>query len=343
MSNPDHRYVSRAMQLAKMGLGDTRPNPLVGCVIVYDGRIIGEGYHRRYGGPHAEVEAVSRVADLSLLNQSTVYVNLEPCSHHGKTPPCSDLLIRHGVRRVVIANEDPNPLVAGRGIRRLREHGIEVETGVLAPVGHHLNRRFFTFHQHRRPYIILKWAQTRDGYLARANGDSKWISGIRARQWVHRWRAEEAAILVGRGTARQDNPQLTTRHWAGHDPIRVVLDPGGRLDAGLHLFDGRVPTLRFVTGPPRHAGDVTVPGTSYLSEVLHELYRRDIQSVLVEGGAATLRSFLEAGLWDEARVFTGRQLFGDGISAPDMAQSPDTSKVIGEDELKIFFHTKTIE
>ena len=202
--------MQRALELARLGLGNVSPNPMVGCVIVKDGKIIGEGHHEQYGGPHAEVNAVQAVKDQSLLPQSTAYVTLEPCSHFGKTPPCADLLVRHQVKRVVICNEDPNPLVAGQGIERLRNAGIEVEIGLLREEGRVLNRRFFTAFEKKRPYVILKWAQTTDGFVARENYDSKWISNTYSRQLVHKWRAEEDAILVGTNTARYDNPSLTT-------------------------------------------------------------------------------------------------------------------------------------
>ncbi|MEQ9412696.1 MAG: bifunctional diaminohydroxyphosphoribosylaminopyrimidine deaminase/5-amino-6-(5-phosphoribosylamino)uracil reductase RibD, partial [Cyclobacteriaceae bacterium] len=217
----DKFYMLRAMELAKNGIGHVSPNPLVGCVIVYEGKIIGEGWHGKYGEAHAEVNAVNAVADKSILNGAAVYVNLEPCAHTGKTPPCADLLVKHKVKRVVIANVDPNPLVAGKGIAKLKDAGVEVLTGVLEEAGRELNKRFFTFLKHKRPFVILKWAQTSDGFIARENFDSKWISNEYSRKLVHKWRTEEDSILVGYNTALYDNPKLTARDWTGRNPVRI--------------------------------------------------------------------------------------------------------------------------
>jgi diaminohydroxyphosphoribosylaminopyrimidine deaminase/5-amino-6-(5-phosphoribosylamino)uracil reductase len=340
MSNPEIKYMSRALQLAENGLGLVRPNPVVGCVIVHNDRIIGEGFHHRFGGAHAEVEAINSVNDPSLLKESTVFVTLEPCSHHGKTPPCSDLLIHHRVKKVVVANVDPNPLVAGKGIKKMQSNGIEVITGVLKDQGRFLNRRFFTFHEQKRPFIVLKWAQTSDGFVARTNHDAKWISGTRSRQLVHRWRAEEAAILVGKNTVTYDDPSLTTRDWAGTHPLRIILDRKGSLDTNHHVFDEEVETIRFVTVDPKLKSDVQIDG-GFLSEVLTELYNRNIQSVFVEGGAAILSTFIKQGLWDEARVFTSRAKFGEGIAAPQIDEVKVSEQPIETDLLSIYENKKT--
>lgn len=239
------QFMRRALELAEWGRGYVSPNPLVGCVIVHEDRIIGEGWHREYGGPHAEVNAVNSVENQALLSESTVYVTLEPCAHWGKTPPCANLLVEKKVKKVVIAATDSNPLVGGRGIEILKNAGIEVETGILEKDARWQNRRFFTQIEKQRPYVILKWAQTQDGFVAKENFDSKWISNSHSRQLVHKWRAEEDAILVGKNTAAYDNPRLDVRDWVGKNPIRVVLDSKLELSSELNLFDQSIPTLVF--------------------------------------------------------------------------------------------------
>jgi len=235
--------MQRALDLAERGKGAVRPNPMVGCVIVHEEKIIGEGYHEQYGGPHAEVQAFASVSDPQLLAEATVYVSLEPCSHWGKTPPCANLLVEKGIKSVVVATLDPNPLVAGKGVQLLEVAGISVQVGLLEQEARWQNRRFFCQQEKHRPYVILKWAQTQDGFIARENFDSKWISGTQSRQLVHQWRAEEQAILVGKNTALHDNPRLNVRDWTGSDPIRVVLDSKLELPTDLHLFDQQIPTL----------------------------------------------------------------------------------------------------
>ncbi len=242
---PDELLILRTFELARLGMGSVSPNPQVGCVIVKDGIVIGEGWHQKYGQAHAEVNAAANVKDKSLISGSTVYVNLEPCSHTGKTPPCADMLIEHRVKKVIISNVDTNPLVGGSGIKKLRDAGIEVITGVLEKEGREINKRFFTFHEQQRPYIILKWAQTADGLIARSNYESKWISNEFSRQLVHKWRSEEDAVLVGTKTAAHDNPMLTVRDWSGRDPVRLVIDRFLRLPDKLNLFDQSVKTICF--------------------------------------------------------------------------------------------------
>lgn len=336
----DQHYMRRALELAQLGLGKTSPNPMVGCVIVHEERIIGEGYHQCYGGPHAEVNAVADVADKGLLKESTVYVTLEPCSHFGKTPPCADLLIEHQVKKVIICNEDPNPLVSGNGICKLKEAGIAVDVGLLAGVGNVLNKRFFTSFVNSRPYVILKWAQTSDGFVARENFDSKWISNQYSRQLVHKWRSEEDAILVGKNTAKHDNPSLTTREWEGKNPLRVVLDTSLELSSDLHLFDGKVKT--FVLTRRKKADtdnlkylqvDAITPGT-----ILAELHKKRIQSIIIEGGSQTLQSFIDANLWDEARVFTAPATFEKGISAPAQNGKLIHEEDVLQDHLQIYIN-----
>ncbi|MFZ5973334.1 MAG: bifunctional diaminohydroxyphosphoribosylaminopyrimidine deaminase/5-amino-6-(5-phosphoribosylamino)uracil reductase RibD [Bacteroidota bacterium] len=315
----DELFMQRSLDLAVLGTGSVSPNPRVGCVVVHEGKIIGEGWHRQYGGPHAEVNAIQSVSDASLLPFSTLYVNLEPCSHFGKTPPCADLLIEKKVKKVVVANLDSNPLVAGSGIKKMRAAGIEVITGVLEKQGRELNKRFFTFVEKQRPYIILKWAQTSDGFMAHENYESKWITGELARQRVHQWRSEEDAVLVGTRTAAHDNPQLNVRDWSGRNPTRVVLDRFLRLSEKLHLFDRSQPTLCYNVlkhEEHTHLKLIRVDEADFLPQVLHDLYRQKIQSVIVEGGPQTLLLFIQAGFWDEARIFISPRTFVKGIAAP---------------------------
>ncbi|HEY0653243.1 MAG TPA: bifunctional diaminohydroxyphosphoribosylaminopyrimidine deaminase/5-amino-6-(5-phosphoribosylamino)uracil reductase RibD [Chryseosolibacter sp.] len=332
-------FMQRAMDLALLGLGNVAPNPLVGCVIEVDGRIIGEGYHRRYGEAHAEVNAVNSVADKSLLTEATVYVNLEPCAHYGKTPPCADLLIEHQVKKVVISNVDSNPLVGGKGIAKLVSAGIVVESGVLENEGRELNKRFFTYIEKKRPYVILKWAETSDGFIARENFDSKWISGEESRQLVHRWRAEEPAILVGTNTALHDDPQLNVRNWSGNDPVRVVIDKNGTLPKSLKLFDGQQRTIVYTTreiSSQKNLEFVTLRTDEFLKGLLADLYSKALQSVIVEGGASTLCHFINNGMWDEARVFTSSTTFGKGIPAPALNAKVVMETKIAGDTLKIY-------
>jgi len=330
--------MQRALELARLGLGNVSPNPMVGCVIVKDDKIIGEGYHEQYGGPHAEVNAVQAVKDQSLLPQSTTYVTLEPCSHFGKTPPCADLLVRHQVKRVVICNEDPNPLVAGQGIERLRNAGIEVEIGLLREEGRVLNRRFFTAFEKKRPYVILKWAQTADGFVARENYDSKWISNTYSRQLVHKWRAEEDAILVGTNTARYDNPSLTTRDWKGKNPVRFFIDRTLGLNKGMHLMDGTVPTYCFTEGEGENRTNLTFIQQEQIvpEAILASISELKIQSLIIEGGSGLLDSFIERGLWDEARVFIAPHTFGRGIAAPHISGELLSEEDVLEDRLLIY-------
>lgn len=334
--NQDEHYMSRCFDLALKGLGSVSPNPLVGCVIVHNGSIIGEGWHQKYGGPHAEVNAVASVADRNLLPESTVYVNLEPCSHHGKTPPCADMLVEHRVKKVVISNVDSNELVSGKGIEKLRKAGIEVITGVLEDEGRYLNRRFFTFIEKRRPYIILKWAQTSDGFISRNSHDSARISNELTQKLVHRWRTEEDAFLVGTQTAATDNPKLNVREWVGRNPVRIVIDRNLRLDRSLHLFDGSQQTIVYNTIKNEEHKDLTYVKTNGVQEMLNDLYKKKIQSIVVEGGAKTLELFISSGLWDEARVFSCHVEFGEGLKAPSMPGWPVSEEKIGNADLYFF-------
>jgi diaminohydroxyphosphoribosylaminopyrimidine deaminase/5-amino-6-(5-phosphoribosylamino)uracil reductase len=341
--SPDELFMQRALDLAQLGRGSVSPNPLVGCVIVHNTTIIGEGRHEKYGEAHAEVNAVAAVNDKSLLSKSTVYVNLEPCSHFGKTPPCADMLAAHRVKKVVIANLDPNPLVSGKGIKKLKDAGIEVVTGVLGEKGDALNKRFFTFFSKKRPYIILKWAETADGFIARENFDSKWISNEHSRQLVHKWRSEEDAVLVGTGTALHDNPALTVRDWSGRNPIRIVIDRYNRLPQTLTLFDGQQQTLCYTTTKNeirQNLAFVKVKESSFQKELLDDLFKRNIQSVIIEGGATTLQQFINNNLWDEARIFTSRQEFGSGIPAPQFNGNLTATESVWNDTLTFYTPSK---
>jgi diaminohydroxyphosphoribosylaminopyrimidine deaminase/5-amino-6-(5-phosphoribosylamino)uracil reductase len=341
MKNPDHHndsfFMMRALELAREGIGLVSPNPLVGCVIVHENEIIGEGWHRKYSHAHAEVNAVNAVCNKALLKESTVYVNLEPCSHFGKTPPCADMVIAQQVKKVVVANLDSNPLVAGNGIKKLRDAGIQVITGVCEKEGRELNKHFFTFMEKQRPYIILKWAQTADNFIARENYDSKWISNEYSRQLVHKWRGEEDAVLVGTKTVFHDDPQLNVRDWTGRNPVRIVLDRFLRLNAKLHVFDKTQRTLCYNVMKHKEHDSLSlcrVDEEDFIKNMVTDLYKRKIQSVIIEGGAQTLMSFIEAGLWDEARIFISPKLFGKGIQAPEIKGQLITEELVMGDTLR---------
>jgi diaminohydroxyphosphoribosylaminopyrimidine deaminase / 5-amino-6-(5-phosphoribosylamino)uracil reductase len=343
MSKQDHHseefFMQRAHELATLGRGSVSPNPMVGCVIVCDGKIIGEGWHRKYGEAHAEVNAVKAVTDKSFLTKSTVYVNLEPCSHFGKNPPCADMLIKEKVKKVVVSNVDANPLVAGEGIKKLMAAGIEVITGILSKEGRDLNCRFFTFIEQHRPYIILKWAQTADGFIAHENFDSKWISNEISRQLVHKWRSEEDAVLVGKRTAQHDNPMLNVRDWTGRNPMRVVIDRSLELSDTLHLFDRSQPTICYNVLKHEIRENlqlIKLAEKDFLKHLVADLYEKKIQSLIVEGGTQTLQSFIDTGLWDEARIFSSSKLFEKGIVSPRIQGKLIAQQELQTDSLKIY-------
>ena len=340
--------MSRCIELAGLGAGNVSPNPMVGAVIVHDESIIGEGYHQQYGQAHAEVNAVNQVLakydnPAELLKNSIIYVSLEPCAHYGKTPPCADLIIKHQISNVVVGCRDPFEQVDGKGIEKLRDAGIDVISGVLEEECQWLNRRFFTRVQKQRPYVILKWAQTDDGYFAPSDKSQFWITGEASRQLVHKWRSEEDAILVGKNTAAIDDPQLDTRHWSGKSPKRVVIDRRLELSHNLKIYDQSIETLVFnelrtdVEGKVKYIAledfDRFVP-----QYILFQLYLQDVQSVIIEGGAQTLNAFIEEGLWDEARIFTGEVLLRQGISAPNIAGIAGDELLVGSDRLKILYN-----
>jgi len=321
----EEKFMLRAIGLARLGMGNVSPNPMVGCVIVHQGVIIGEGFHCEFGKPHAEVNAVNSVKDKALLKKSTMYVTLEPCSHHGKTPPCADLILRCGIPHVVVGTVDPFAEVAGRGIERLRNGGCKVLQGYLEAACLELNRRFFTFHQQKRPYIILKWAQTADGFIdidrsQEHYGQPTWITNDLSRIAVHKMRTDESAILVGTNTAQKDNPSLTVREWSGRSPLRLVVDNTLKLSDGLALFDQSVPTVVYtskaISGKRNLEFKQILFNGNELAQILADLHERGVQSLIVEGGQMLLNSFISRGVWDEARVFTGKCLFHKGVKAP---------------------------
>ncbi|MCL6523141.1 MAG: bifunctional diaminohydroxyphosphoribosylaminopyrimidine deaminase/5-amino-6-(5-phosphoribosylamino)uracil reductase RibD [Thermoflavifilum sp.] len=354
----DERWMLRALQLAVQAAGNVAPNPMVGAVLVYREKIIGEGYHAVFGGPHAEVNAVHAVPKhfQHLLPESTLYVNLEPCAHVGKTPPCTDLIISKRIPRVVIGISDPNPQVAGKGISHLKQAGIEVHTNVLEKSCRWVNRRFLTFHQYRRPYVILKWAQSKDGYLAPANRTRLTLSDLYTAYWVHRWRAEEAAILVGAQTAISDNPMLNNRYWWPSTqaldapfprltPVRMVIDPHLRVPQHVHLFDQSMTTWIFNYHKTAQQGSTYWIAIdrhrSVVEQVLEQAFQNGIQSIIVEGGEITLQHFIDADCWDEARIIYTKKLIGSGIPAPLLTHATwVTEQQCGSDLICWFQHTQ---
>lgn len=338
------KYLKRCIELAKNGLGTTYPNPLVGSVIVYENQIIGEGWHKKAGEPHAEVNAINSVKDKSLLPKATIYVSLEPCSHFGKTPPCSDLIIENKIPNVVIGTVDPNEKVAGKGIQKLLIAGHNVTIGVLDDECLELNKRFFTFHQKKRPYIILKWAETADGFIAPLRKDEQkpvWITNQYSRQLVHKWRTEEQAILVGTQTVLDDNPSLNVRDWKGNHPVKIIVDRQNRLPENLNVFNSKEKT--FILSETKKDfknqtchSEVINFNRDLAQEICDSLFENNIQSVIIEGGARTLQTFIESNLWDEARVFKGKNAFIEGTKAPLLSGKLVNKQSILEDELLIF-------
>ena len=340
MKNFDEQMMQRCIQLAKNGLGTTYPNPLVGCVIVHNEKIIAEGWHQKAGKPHAEVNAINQIKDKEILKNSTLYVSLEPCAHHGKTPPCADLIIQNQIPKVIVGTVDPFAKVNGLGIRKMKDAGIEVVSGILQAECSDLNKRFFTFHQKKRPYVILKWAQTADGFMATEKDEQKWITNEFSKQFVHKWRTEEQAILVGTKTAEIDNPQLIARLWSGNQPIRLVLDKDLKLNENLNLFDQSQRTIVFTEKEKFNQENlefVKIHFDENLPEsILFKLYELEIQSVIIEGGKRTLESFIEKDLWDEARIFTSENRWNSGIQSPEFQGELIHSQKIKSDKLEIF-------
>lgn len=340
----DTLYMRRCLDLAVRGLGPTRSNPVVGSVIVHAGRIIGEGFHEQYGGGHAEVNAVASVApeDRVWLPQSTIYVTLEPCFHFGKTPPCVDLILRERIGRVVVAVTDPFPEVAGRSLEKLRAAGVAVVTGVLEAEARWVMRRFLTQVEAQRPYVILKWAQSRDGYIGQ-EGRSVWLTSAAASRVTHRWRAQEAAILVGSTTVRTDDPALTARHGYAPSPVRVVVNAGGDLPATAQVWNGEASTIwvtaRTGLSPKGLPGSVThlpLDAPHDVATLWTALRGQGLKSIIVEGGAQVMNAVIASGLWDEARIWTAPVTLGEGLAAPRLATPPRDTRYIGRDRLDFF-------
>ena len=348
--NTHEFYMNRCIELAKNGLGTTYPNPLVGSVIVYDNRIIGEGWHRKSGEAHAEVNAIQSVKDKTLLSKATIYVSLEPCSHFGKTPPCSDLIIAHKIPNVVIGTVDPFAKVSGNGIKKLIENNINVTVGILEDECNELNKRFFTFHRKKRPYIILKWAESQDGFIApdknlRATAHDKlspvWITNPYSRQLVHKWRTEEQAILLGTNTVLEDNPKLDARDFDGNHPTRIIIDKSNQISDIFSVKNGKTLSYFFtendiLTKKENIIYENIVFDTDFLLILTNRLHKYEIQSVLIEGGAKTLQSFIDMNLWDEARVFVGKTELHSGIKAPILESVSNKTISIMDDTLKFF-------
>jgi diaminohydroxyphosphoribosylaminopyrimidine deaminase/5-amino-6-(5-phosphoribosylamino)uracil reductase len=335
MLNAEETYMRRCLDLARLGEGHTAPNPMVGAVLVHDGRIIGEGYHKQYGQSHAEVNCIHSVKkeDESKIGKAVLYVSLEPCTHTGKTPPCTDLIIRKKIPKVVIACKDPFREVNGRGIEKLKAAGVEVHLGVLEDESIGLNKRFFVFHIQKRPYIVLKWAQSANGKIASADSRRVFISNEFTNRLVHKWRAQEASILVGTNTALLDDPSLTLRFWNGRQPLRLILDRTLRLPLSLKVFDRLTKTIVFNNIKQLEEANLEYrqvsSESSLVGQVIRDLYLLNIQSVLVEGGSKLLQSFIDEEVWDEARVITNEELFiENGISSPVLSQAQISSNEI---------------
>ena len=342
--NHEH-YIKRCLEISKLGIGTTRPNPSVGAVLVVDDRIIGEGFTSPYGGNHAEVNAISTVRDSSLLATATMYVTLEPCSHFGKTPPCADLIIKSEIKKVVIGCIDSNVLVAGKGVERLQNAGCEVIVGVLEKECKAHHKRFFTFQTKKRPFIILKWAQTLDAYVApknRAIQAPVWITNEASRQLVHKWRSEEQAILVGTTTVLDDNPRLDVRYWKGEDPVRIVIDKELKISTNLKVYDGSVKTIFINERSTSVKGAIFFEKINFSKPIAIQicavLFKHNIQSLIVEGGTKTIQTFIDENLWDEARVFSGEVHFNDGVNAPKFDVIPTNKENIKGDILKTYLN-----
>lgn len=339
---PDEKFMQRCLDLAKLGQGNVAPNPMVGAVLVHDGKIIGEGFHEQYGEAHAEVNAIANVADKNLLSQATIYVNLEPCAHFGKTPPCSNLIIDSKIPNVVIGCVDSYAEVSGKGIAKMSAAGVNVKVGVLENECLAFNRRFFTFHSKKRPYVILKWAESAEGFIdidrAKDEKGIFWITQPETKALVHKWRHEEAAILVGKNTVKTDNPQLNCRAFKGNSPIRIVIDQKLHLDyGGFHVGDRSVLTYILTEKEIQGSGNLQFicPAEFSAEGILNCLYQLNIQSVIIEGGKTTLSHFIEENLWDEARILTGANSIKNGVPSPIISGNSKKSYDFGKDRVKI--------
>ena len=334
----------RAIQLGKNALSSAGPNPMVGCVVVHDNKIIGEGFTSAYGGPHAEVNAINAVEDSSLLKDATLYVTLEPCSHFGKTPPCADFIVEKQLKKVVMGLQDPNPKVAGNGIKTLKNSGCEVAVGILEKECLEHHKRFLTFQQKKRPYIILKWAESADGFIApkkdmrTKNPEPFWITNLKSRQLVHKWRSEEMAILVGTNTVLDDDPRLDVRSWQGKNPIRLVLDRSLKIPEASHVLDGTIETVVFTEVHKKSNLDkLTYIKIDFKADICRQIcevvFELEINSLIVEGGTQTLQTFIDEGSWDEARIFKGQKIFENGTTAPIISGKKIRQKSILDDQL----------
>lgn len=338
------KYIKRCIELAKNGLGTTYPNPLVGCVIVFENVIIGEGWHKKSGEAHAEVLAIESVRNKELLSESTLYVSLEPCSHFGKTPPCADLILKYKIPNVVIGTIDPNSKVSGKGIQKLKDSGVNVTYGILINECNELNKRFFTFHSKTRPFIILKWAESSDGFISPINKKEQkpvWLSNEYSRQLVHKWRSEEQAILVGTQTIIDDNPSLTVRDWVGKNPIRVLIDRDNAIDTSSNVFDNQAKTIVFSNKEVSSNSDTIQYikidfDKNSTQAIVAKLFENNIQSIIIEGGRKTIQSFIDANLWDEARVFIGEINLNEGTKAPKLNRVNYYKNLIKKDTLLIY-------
>ena len=331
--NIHEKYISRCIELGKLGIGNTYPNPSVGCCLVVDDKIIGEGYTSISGGNHAEVNAINSVKDKSLLKLSTIYVTLEPCCHHGKTPPCVDKIIANGIKQVVIGIKDPNPLVCGKGIEKLKENGVEVISGVLKSecIEHH--KRFLSYIINKRPYIILKWAETADGFIAPKEkniNEPCWISNIKTRQLVHKWRSEEQAILVGANTIREDDPRLTTRDWKGKNCDIYILSKNG-VQKHYKIFNQDSKVTILDSQEIDYDKDI-------VKQICDKFYNDKILSIIVEGGTKTLSNFIDSDVWDEMRIFRTKEKLGDGIKGPRLKHKASDKVNIGDNELNYYLN-----
>jgi diaminohydroxyphosphoribosylaminopyrimidine deaminase / 5-amino-6-(5-phosphoribosylamino)uracil reductase len=343
--NEQKKYMQLCLELAKKGFGNVAPNPMVGCVIVLNDEIIGEGYHVEYGKAHAEVNAINSVKDKSLLQKATLYVNLEPCSHFGKTPPCADLIVEYKIPEVIIGTIDSFAKVSGRGIEKLTNAGINVTVGVLEEECKKLNKRFFTFHEKKRPYIILKWAQTSDGFIDIIRNEEGFekplqITNDFSKSLSHQWRSQEQAIIVGKKTAIFDNPKLTVRNVRGKNPLRIVIDRNLSIPANFNLLDKSTPTLIFTSADAHSETNLEYVKVDFdeplLPQILNVLYKKNIQSLIVEGGTKLVNSFIHNNLWDEARVFISDMKIEDGVNSPQIEQKPGEKQNIHGDTLLIY-------
>ena len=332
-------YMQKCLELAYKGIGNVSPNPMVGSIIVYNNEIIGEGCHQKYGFSHAEVNAIASVKNKCLLSKSTLYVNLEPCSHFGQTPPCANLIIEHKIPKVVVGCVDTFSKVSGQGVEKMQNAGLEVEVGVLEKESRELNKRFFTFHEKKRPYIILKWAESKDGFIAPHNQSKPfWISSRESKELVHKWRTEEDGILVGRITAAKDNPSLTVREAKGDNPIRIVIDKDLKLSENLNLYNAEAKTIIFNKSKSDNNSKnnyIKIDFNNLINNILEELYKQNIKSIIIEGGAITLKSFIDVNIWDEARIFTTKKSLTNGVKAPEITGTLREKIEIGDDHLKI--------